>query len=81
MEGETKEMGTGLCRCPHHKATATSLFLIALVFLLKALGFVSGEFADLAWPILLGIIALKKMSRGMCKCCNDGNMCNRDCCK
>lgn len=81
MEGEVKEMSSGPCRCPHHKATATFLLLIAVVFILKALGFISSDFADLAWPVLLGMIALKKMSRGMCKCCNDGGTCNRDCCK
>lgn len=69
------------CKCPHHKATASLLLLIALAFLLKALGVLSSDFVDMAWPILLGLIALKKMSKGMCKCCNTGGVCNRDCCK
>ena len=58
----------GFCGCFHHKAVPLAVFLIALVFLLKALDVVTAGFADIAWPILLGLAAILKMTAGGCKC-------------
>jgi hypothetical protein len=55
----------------HHKITPAAILLIALVFLLKALGVVSVSFADVAWPVLLGVAALVKLTAGKCKCYNE----------
>lgn len=66
--------GGMMCKCPHHKATGFFIFLIGLAFLLKAFGVLGSDFVDMAWPILLALIGLKKMFKGNCKCC-DGSMC------
>lgn len=57
------------CGCPHHKVVPSLIVLIAAAFFLKTLGVLSAGFVDLAWPVLLGLIGLMKLSRGMCKCC------------
>lgn len=59
-----------MCKCPHHKMVPLCIALIGLVFLLQALGMIGVAFAEIAWPILLILIGLQKMSGGMCKCCN-----------
>ena len=76
---QNQGMSSGMCRCPHHRATGMFIFLIALAFLLKALGVLGSDFVDIAWPVLLGLAALKKMFKGMCRCC--AQSCSRDCCK
>ena len=67
MEGGMNQ--GGMCKCPHHKATGFFVFLIGLVFLLKALGVLGSDVVDLAWPVLLALIGLKRMFKGMCRCC------------
>lgn len=59
-----------MCRCPHHKVVPGLIVLIAVAFLLKAYGVLSAGTVDIAWPVLLGLIGLMKMSKGMCKCCS-----------
>jgi hypothetical protein len=56
------------CGCMHHKMVPGAILLIALLFLLKALGVVGAGTVDLAWPILLGLAALMKLMSGKCKC-------------
>ncbi|GEM_PF-536284 len=85
MDGEMTKSETGnnmTCKCPHHKVTAVLIILIAVAFLLKAYGVLSAGTVDVVWPILLGLIGLKKLSKGMCKCCSGhGNGCgNGKCC-
>lgn len=58
-----------VCRCPHHKMVPLFITLLGLVFLLGNVGVLSGGFVGIAWPILLLLIGLQKLSRGMCKCC------------
>jgi len=38
--------------------------LLAILFLLRALGAFSSEFVDVVWPVLLGIMGLLMMSKG-----------------
>lgn len=69
MNGTCSNCHSGrYCGCWHHKVVPGAIFLIALVFLLKYLGAVSANFADLAWPILLGLAMLSKLGMGKCKC-------------
>lgn len=56
------------CGCFHHKIAPAAVLLIALSFLLKTMGVVSVNFVDVAWPILIGIAALVKLTAGSCKC-------------
>lgn len=60
-------MGEGMCGCGHHKVGPLLISLIGLLFLLKALGYMSAATLDVAWPVLLILIGL--MKGGMCKCC------------
>lgn len=59
----------GGCKCPHHKIVPLCITLIGLVFLLQAWSVVSSSFTAWAWPLLLLIIGLMKLTGGMCKCC------------
>ena len=59
----------GGCACVHHKMPVIAALLIAVAFLLGNLGYVSERFVDLAWPILLGLGALTKLTGSRCKCC------------
>lgn len=59
----------GMCKCPHHKAIPLFIVLIGVVFLLNALEVVGADFTSTAWPILVILIGLMKMSSGMCSCC------------
>lgn len=58
-----------MCKCPHHHMVPFFIVLIGLVFLLRALGAISMQTADVLWPIVLMCIGFQKMARGMCKCC------------
>ena len=57
------------CSCPHHKAVPILIVLFALVFLLGALNILSAQVVAIAWPIIVGLAGLAKLSEGGCKCC------------
>lgn len=61
--------GSGGCKCMHHKAPSILVVLFGLLFLLKALGYVSMATVDIAWPILVLLLGLMKLTSGKCKCC------------
>jgi len=61
-------MQGGMCKCPHHKMAPFFLVLIGVVFLLKALNYVTAGAADVIWGVLVMCIGFQKMARGMCKC-------------
>ncbi len=61
-------MHDGMCHCPHHKVVPTIIVLIGLAFLLTALGVLSVETRDIAWPIGVILIGLMKISGGACSC-------------
>lgn len=44
------------------KTTGLFILLIAILFLLEALGALSANIVDVVWPILLGIVGLQMMS-------------------
>ena len=60
-----------LCKCGHHSVVPACIALIGLAFLLQAMNILTESFVALAWPILLLVAGLTKLSssRGMCKCC------------
>jgi len=67
MEGM---MNQGMkCSCKHHQAVPVLVILFGLTFLLKALNIVTAEFVDMAWPVLVIVAGLFKMTSRMCKCC------------
>ena len=61
--------GGGGCKCAHHRMPGLFVLLIAVAFLLGNLGYVSMSTVGIAWPILLGLCGLMKITKGMCKCC------------
>lgn len=62
--------GEKMCNCPHHKMLPLALLIVGVLFLLQALGVDMGNTVAIVWPILLILWALKKMSKGSCKCCS-----------
>ena len=58
------------CGCPCHKVPGVLIALIGFTFLLGALNVLSARAVEITWPILLILLGLKKMFRGMCKCCS-----------
>lgn len=73
MEGMSGGGGTCAtcckCKCMHHKFVPGLVFLFGALFLLHNLGYVASGFVDLAWPSLVALAGLSKLSSGMCKCC------------
>ena len=57
------------CSCKHHYTVPVLVVLFGLVFLFKALDIVTAEFVDMAWPVLVIVAGLFKMTSKMCKCC------------
>lgn len=53
----------------HHKMVPLMATLFGLLFLGKALGWVSMETTDWVWPILVLVGGLTKLCSGRCKCC------------
>lgn len=66
-----EEMNNGQkgCKCPHHSMGAWGILLIALVILLGNLGVFTDGFVGIVWPIILGLVAITKLSSRSCKCC------------
>jgi hypothetical protein len=64
-------MKGGMCKCLHHSVVPVLVVLFGLTFLLQALGVVTMQFAMLAWPVLVIVGGLTKLTTkwGMCKCC------------
>lgn len=58
----------GFCGCFHHKIVPGAIFLITVTFFLQAIGVVSMAYVALAWPVLLGLAMLVKLTAGNCKC-------------
>ncbi len=58
-----------MCSCPHHKVVPGLVVLLGLLFLLQALNVLTASFVGLAWPVLVIIAGVMKMSQNMCKCC------------
>lgn len=57
------------CKCPHHKMFPVLIVLFGLLFLLQNYGVFSASFVNVAWPVLVILAGLNKLSKGMCKCC------------
>jgi hypothetical protein len=55
----------GSCGC--HKLFPIVVILFGLLFLLGALNIVTWWFVDVAWPILVIIVGIKKLMK--CGCC------------
>ena len=70
-----QNMGMGLsknvCKCHHHKAMPVLVIVFGLLFVAGNMTWVSWEFVNMVWPILVVIAGIKKlvMGMGMCKCC------------
>ncbi|MEK7115983.1 MAG: DUF5668 domain-containing protein [Patescibacteria group bacterium] len=45
------------------------IVLFGLLFLLQNYGVFSASFVNVAWPVLVILAGLNKLSKGMCKCC------------
>lgn len=56
------------CKCMHHKIVPATVLIIAILFLLQALGVISMATVGILWPILAGAAAVMKMYAGNCKC-------------
>ena len=57
------------CNCWHHKIAPGAIALIGVVFLLNALGVMSGETTAIIWPILLIVAGGTKAFERYCTCC------------
>ncbi len=64
------QSGDKMCKCPHHKMFPLAVLIVGVLFLLQALGVQLGNAVNIVWPIVVILWALKKMTRGMCKCCS-----------
>lgn len=63
------DMQNGMCKCPHHKVFPILIVLFGLTFLLGALGVLTEGAVSIIWPLIVIIAGLKKLGKGMCKCC------------
>lgn len=60
---------SGVCKCHHHKIVPLVIVLIGLAFLLQALGILDMMTVAIAWPVLLIVAGLAKLSGRKCGCC------------
>lgn len=58
-----------MCRCPHHSMVPGLVVAFGLVFLLGALDVMTERAVSLAWPIIVMLGGLMKMTSRMCTCC------------
>ncbi|HUX35774.1 MAG TPA: DUF5668 domain-containing protein [Candidatus Paceibacterota bacterium] len=57
------------CNCMHHKTMPVLVVLFGLDFLAYYMGWVSGSFLNISWPLLVIVGGLAKLGKGRCKCC------------
>lgn len=70
MGNQGMEMKEGMtCKCPHHKIVPLLIVLFGLDFLAGAMGWLSMNFVNVSWPILVILAGAMKMMGGKCKCC------------
>lgn len=69
MENMQNMGGKNMCGCPHHKAIPVLVILFGLVFLLGNWGILTWSFVGMAWPIIVIVGGLTKLTSKMCKCC------------
>ena len=60
---------SNVCKCSHHKFIPGLMVLFGLLFLGRAMGWVSMELVDWGWPIIVMVGGILKMMEGKCKCC------------
>lgn len=68
MDAPMTQQGNA-CKCPHHKIVPLLILLFGLDFLFGALGWLSPEFVNVSWPVLVALAGLMKLTEGKCKCC------------
>lgn len=68
MDGVSPSSGN-VCACKHHKFLPGLMILFGLLFLGKAMEFVSMDLVNWGWPILVVVAGFMKMTEGKCKCC------------
>jgi len=57
------------CSCVHHKMIPVLIILFGVSFLLLQLNFLTEEFVNLAWPIIVIAGGAVKLSEAKCRCC------------
>lgn len=62
----------GCNNCPCHKMLGVFIVLFGLTFLLGTLEVISQKTVNIVWPIFVILAGLKKMTKGLCKCCEQG---------
>ncbi len=61
------------CNCPHHMMKGVLVILFGLTFLLGAFEVLSQHVVSIVWPILLMLAGVGSLTKGMCKCCDEGH--------
>lgn len=62
-------MRNNTCGCGCHHYTPILIILFALLFLLKAMGYVSGSITSVVWPIIVGLGGIAKLREHSHDCC------------
>ena len=57
------------CGCTHHKVFPILVVLFGLTFLLGNLNILTQQFVSIAWPVIICLAGLMKLTGGGCKCC------------
>ena len=58
-----------MCKCCHHKVFPILVILFGSAFLLEALGITTPQFTMIAWPTIIVVAGVTKLTVKMCKCC------------
>lgn len=61
------------CRCPHHSMMPIFITALGLIFLLGALDVLTARVTSIAWPIVVILAGLTKLTSKMCACCSAPN--------
>ena len=62
-------MNAKICTCSHHSTVPLLIIGLSIVFLLPRFDVITDEITGLVWPLLLGVIGLRKLTERNCGCC------------
>lgn len=62
-------MNNKVCKCTHHSIVPLLIIGLGILFLLPRFGILTDQMVGVAWPILLALIGITKLTSRSCACC------------
>lgn len=62
-------MNAKVCKCTHHFIVPLLITGLGILFLLPQFGILGDQAVGAAWPVLLALIGITKLTSRSCTCC------------